>query len=267
MGRPKVSIPIDELQDAIRQLEATKLFTSPHKLYEAVAETPWARAIGVSAMMIYFRVKEANVNPANPVIAMRVKPARRVGSREPGVTFAGLDLLLDTFRRRGIEITSVEQLISSSRKSPEENHAIFLAWADLRDKLGIPKPVKKSGVQTPVVFGNKPEDGAGIPVGMLPDCMTTGFTSTEVGEIVAQVEITEQMPDGASSVSLQEVQEVESVIEPIVESVDTTVDFMPVAVPLSIQRTTIRSVPSRSVPVRSPMPPRPMPIAETTLNI
>lgn len=232
MSRTKVQISISELQDAIDQLEETKPFNSPHKLHEALAQTPWAKELGATPVMFYLRIKEVNIDPDNPVITMRVKPARRVKPREPGeqsegrpvttrrlkatgLSFPGLDLLVDTFRGRGIEITGVDQLITSSQKSISENRAIMLAWADIRDKLGIPKPVKKTA---PVVE----------PITELP------------------ITVTEEMPDG-SPVQPQTTVEVESV-EPV----------FPEAVPVPMAL--VRSVVSRPTPIRSSVPPRQMPV-------
>lgn len=269
MARTKVQIEVGELQSAITQLESTKLFSSPHKLYEAIAQTPWARALGATAVMIYLRVKEVNVDPDNPVLIMKVKAARKVGPRDPnapsatrpatakrakvaGVTFAGLDVLIDVFQGRGIEVDSVEWLVASSQKSDAENRAIRLAWSDLRDRLALPKPVKKSDahegedlVKAPVVFTTtESEDGAGIPDGVLPDTMTTRVTP----------EVTEQMPDGGP-VSSQPVVEAEPEIP-----LATPKPVVPGVAPVPTQAQ-VRPVQPRPMPVRSSVPPRPMPVA------
>jgi hypothetical protein len=260
MARTKVHIEVSELQSAIDQLEGAKLFSSPHKLYVALAETPWAQQVGATWARIYFRIKEVNVDPDNPVITMRVKRARRAKHREPGdqrpvktrrvkaVVFDGFDLLMNAFRDRGVEITGVEKLITSSQKSHDENRAIMLAWADLRDKLGIPKPVKKTlGVQT----------SASPTVTEITELPTAVEPITESEAPV--IAVTEEMPDG-------------SLVEPVVESevplaqllamelVEPSSAPVPgMAVPLPLQMTSVRPIPSRPTPVRSSLPPRPMP--------
>jgi len=265
MARTKIQIEVGELQDAITQLESTKLFSSPHKLYEAIAQSNWARALGATAVMIYLKVKEVNVDPDNPVITMRVKPARKVGPRDPnatsasrpattrrakvtGVTCAGFDVLMDVFQGRGIEVDSVEWLVASSQKSDAENRAIRLAWADLRDRLGLPKPAKKTDMG---------EDLVKIPT------LPTADSS---------IAVTEEMPDG-SPVSSQTVIDVEPVGEPEVTldviSIETAVSSVPPSSPKPISSAPTQAVPSpmqvrhvqpRPMPVRSSVPPRPMPV-------
>jgi len=286
MARTKVEINIVELQDAINQLEGAKLFSSPHKLYEAIAQTNWARGLGATAVMIYLRVKEANTDPNNPQITMKVKPARRVGPREAGeqgesrpaaptarrtkatgVTFAGLDMLIETFRDRGVEITGPGNLITSSQKTAQENRAIMLAWADLRDKLGLPKPIKKTA------------DAVNDEVVQVAAAPTPDFEVIPVIEPGAEIEVTEEMPDG-SPVPSQTVLDVEPVGEPEVtldvapiESAVPVAPLLPptpavpatpvrmptpVAAPQPIQVTPTRPM-ARPAPVRSSVPPRPMP--------
>jgi hypothetical protein len=289
MARTKVRIAVDELQDAINQLEASRLFTSPHKLYEAVAQTPWARALGATPVMVYLRVKEVNVDPDHPVITMRVKPARKVGPRETvagdqgesrpaktrrvkvaGATFDGIHLLMDAFRNRGIEVTVVEQLITDSRNSYDENRMIILAWADLRDKLRIPKPAKKAASLV-----NDEE----VPITASPTVVESIIEEPIAESVDPVITVTEEMPDGCP-VPMQTEVEVEpsgepeivldvTTVEPAVPSaqpsspmpVAPAVASVPVAVPSPIQVTPVRPVMSRPVPVRSVVPPRPMPVA------
>jgi hypothetical protein len=260
MARPKVQIEVGELQDAITQLESLKLFSSPHKLYEAVAETPWARSLGATAIMVYLRVKEVNVDPDNPVITMRVKPARRVGPRDPnaqvttrsakvaGVTIVGLDVLIDVFQQRGIKVDDIEWLVASSQKSEAENRAIRLAWSDLRDKLGLPKPIKKSDTVASLV--------AESPIAAEPILGSEVVLTEEVFDVI------EELPDGGF-VQPQPVTEVVTVDESEAPSVLTKPGapaeafVLPQAVPSPMQ---IRPVQPRPTPVRSAVPPRAMPI-------
>jgi hypothetical protein len=171
-----------------------------------------------------------------------------------GVTFDGIDLLMETFRNRGIELTSVEQLISSSRRSEEGNRAILLAWADLRDRLGIPKPAKKKVEITasPVV-----EPGAIIATG-----------ETTIDRVV---EVTERMPDGGLVESQPEIEvEQEEQPAPLPTIVDPAAaqvleqavasHVVPAVVPSPVQVAPVRQVASRPMPVKSSVPPRPMPV-------
>lgn len=253
MPRRKIHIDVGELQEAITKLEATKLFSSPHTMYQAIAETPWARALGATAIMFYLRVKEVNVDPDNPVIKMRAKPVRRVKPRDPndqssparvkGLTFPGLDILIDVFRGRGIEITGVEWLVASSQKSYDENRAIRLAWSDLRDKLGLPKPVKKSGA----------------PMG--EDLAQEGMPPSEVD---SGITVTEEMPDGqivlpqtdldTTAVEMRVAEAFQSDPE-LASSTEAPVPTKVVPIPV-----TVRPVQPRPMPVRSSVPPRPMPV-------
>jgi hypothetical protein len=224
--RARIQIDVGELQYEIDQLEAQQTFTSPSKLYEALTQTLWGQALDVSPTMFYMKVKEVNTDPENPVITMKVQPARKKGEgkrrvKVADVSFGGLDILIETFTHRGIEVTGVESLISSSHKSPDENRAIRLAWADLRDILGLPKPVKKS---VPAV------DDDGIPVTPIPT----------VEELLAEE------PTAAEWLAMGMT----------VEAPTTVIEETPDGQPVSSQ-----TVVQRPTPVRSSLPPRPMPIA------
>jgi hypothetical protein len=296
MARTKVQIEIGELQDAITQLEGAKLFTSPHKLYEAVAQTPWARQLGATPVMVYLRVKEVNVDPDNPVITMKVKPARKVGPREPGdqdgnrpakarsakataagLTFDGINILMDAFRNRGIEVTAVEHLITSALNLPDENRAIMLAWADLRDTLKMPKPVKKSGPLASALENNGEIQIIVPPIAVAP---IAAEPVIEAGDPV--ITVIEELPDGGPVQPQMEVEveppgETEIVIDITPEviasdepegSVAQLKSLVPAAsrglvpvpaIPSPIQVAPVRPVMSRPMPVRSPLPPRPMP--------
>jgi hypothetical protein len=239
--RARVQIDVGELQREIDQLEAQQEFGSPSKLYEALAQTPWGQALDVSPTMYYLKIREVNTDPDNPVITMRVQPARKKGvrrTRTTGGTFAGINVLLETFRNRGIEITSVENLISSSHKSHDENRAIRLAWADLRDRLELPKPVKKTD---PALSSVEPETAL----------------AEEITDQV--VEISEEMPDGQPVFSQAADESEITPVEPEV-FLDASLGYESVT-PVPIPVPVARPVMSRPTPVRSSLPPRPMPVA------
>jgi hypothetical protein len=176
MARTKAPVDLDELQNVIIDLESQRTFSSPHKLYEAIAQTDWAKASKITAVMVYLRVKEANPEGQPPGIIMKVQPARRVGPKVASVAPAvangdgaevavaaapaeprrspartrvqvaelpDIQVLLEAFANRGVAITGVESLMTSAHKPKDQNRAILLAWCDLRDALGCPKPMNQ----------------------------------------------------------------------------------------------------------------------------
>jgi hypothetical protein len=151
---------------------------------------------------------------------------------------------------------------------------IRLAWADLRDKLGLPKAIKKTvapaGGETVLDAISPVADEAIIawPIAGEPAVEWP----VEVGEgplVVETVEVVEEMPDGYP------VPEIESFGEPeIIPDVDAGDQGAPPlppppavlpAPPISLDPSLapvpspVRIAPSRPMPVRSLVPPRPMP--------
>jgi hypothetical protein len=275
--RSRVEIDAGELQYEIDQLEAQQSFSSPSKLYEALVQTVWGQSLDVGSTMFYLRVKELNIDPDNPVITMQVKPARKTGPRGSGgrrvkvvgSSIKGLDTLVALFQKRGIEVDSVEWLMTSSHKSDAENRAIRLAWAELRDELKLPKAVKKRANANDQIL-NVISPIAEESVIELP----TVEWPVEVveGPFVAEsITIIEEMPDG------DPVPEVESIGESEIISDGSSVEsVIPSVLPLPPVPSVLPSPPipldptlapvpspilvaSRPMPVRSLVPPRSMP--------
>jgi hypothetical protein len=194
---------------------------------------------------------------------------------------------MDAFRNRGIEVTAVEHLITSALNLPDENRAIMLAWADLRDTLKMPKPVKKSGPLASALANNGEIQITVPPIAVASIAAEPVIESPIAAEPVIEagdpvITVIEELPDGGPVQPQVEVEveppgETEIVIDITPEviasdepegSVAQLKSLVPAAsrglvpvpaIPSPIQVAPVRPVMSRPMPVRSPLPPRPMP--------
>jgi len=266
MGRRKTDIDLEWLQALLIETESEKLFSSPHKLFEAAAQRPAALERGVTWAMIYTKVREANADPDNPQIMMRTKSPRGssvASNRSVRATLPGwVEQLTNAFAARGIDVTGCEALMTSSQKTREENRAVLLAWADLRDEVGCPKSTKESSAQP--VTASEPVSANFVESAEFTDSGDSSDTVTFDPEPTAEsavIEVTEELPDGTPVPYDERDFLPEQTGEPWPEDapvIDAT--FTEESVTELAQE--VQTVPmSRPMPVRSPVPPRPVPAA------
>lgn len=192
MARTKVAVDAAELQRVIDGLEAVTTFKSRNHLWKAVAGTAWAQALGLTPVVVYLRVQEFGLTCRT---AQRGQASASV-SREDAAPLTtdptefwdgakdSSDSLLTTvsgdffapFVRRGIEVRSLGDLITSATKDAALNAAIRAAWCEVRQVEGLPVPSSGSaGGQAAPVQGTSLAIWQAVPT--LDDLRQSAFLS------------------------------------------------------------------------------------------
>lgn len=71
--RTKIPVDAKALQAQVDALEATYVFTNQSALLQAIAETPWAKAMNLTPSVIYLRIREFK-------ITTKTQPGKRGGT-------------------------------------------------------------------------------------------------------------------------------------------------------------------------------------------
>ncbi len=153
MARKKVDVDRKALQDMIDYVEANRTFTSRSELFQTVAATEWAKAKHITAPVITLRFVEFNLTCKTQPHHRRsgTTPVNETYRREndnkveaaPADSF-DLELLRQVFLKHGIEVKSLEDVLTCEFYSEATNVAVRKAWLELRLMLKVVPPAPKN---------------------------------------------------------------------------------------------------------------------------
>jgi hypothetical protein len=126
----KVVDPV-AFQTVIDKLEKNKPFKNLTVLFKAVAKSDWGKTNKITAPVAYARFREFG-------LTAKTKPGRTFQPKEGNAPPANF---FQPFTSRGIEVSSLDDIITSAYKTAEQNEAIRDAWREVRKTAG-PRPEK-----------------------------------------------------------------------------------------------------------------------------
>jgi DNA-binding transcriptional MerR regulator len=141
MGRPRIDVDIAKLQDTIDELENARIaagnpFRSRFELHEAIANTEWARSLGLSVAVIYLRIRDHGLECQTP--AYSVRRSGRKSRLSSAVSQFNTKEFLQVFLDQGIEIEGIHSIITNAGFDKETNTKIQGAWKILRERYSSP---------------------------------------------------------------------------------------------------------------------------------
>jgi hypothetical protein len=178
MARQEMFVDLVKLKMVIDQLEAEQVargapanrpFKSRNELCKAVAATDWGQAVGLTHVVVALRIDRYSIEcktevrsrgvavavapVATPMVVPGVEPddmtssVAAVGSAPAPrkALYRGIDLeaFVAPFLERGLEVTALSSIMTSSLHNKNTNLKIQAAWHDLRERFLIPRVGEK----------------------------------------------------------------------------------------------------------------------------